>query len=414
MIRILGGLHRRRHARLNRRVREADALEEDGCLREARAVYEQALSQEPKNAAALLRLANLAQRGGSWQEAESLWQRLVEVRPERADANHQLARLRLRTGKPAEALSFAERAVQLAPPGRPHEIAHRARNLRDHLLREPTPFASRHVAIGGMSFCGSTLLGFLLGSLPDVANIGESHSLVFRQLGGERQPVDYTSDPPEGMIPCDLCADDPCPVWSLPFRRSLAADPVDWYGKLAEQAKADVLVSSDKSHAKLSGLDPLGRHDLIVLFKSPAVAWASARRRPRPPKEPMRYLTRWEREYGRLLHDLPHQGRRVVLHFDAFRRAPEPHLRRLLELLELPIPAGHELLRVDPTQHVMGGNTFTRRDVQSKGEELTIRPKDTHEVPTDHVHEIQDRADRSLIYRELLAEHAQAFQGCEG
>lgn len=412
MLGILRRAARHRHARLNERVRAADALEEDGRWNEARGVYAEALAREPENTAALRRLAGLAQLEGQAEEAEGLWRRLAELRPKRADACLELARLRLRAGRADEALSFAERAVALAPAGKPHEIAHRARNLRDHLVRGARPLAARHVAIGGMSFCGSTLLGYLLGSLPAVTNVGESHALAYRRQGMRPIPVDYTSDDPEGMVRCTHCGEAPCPAWTLPFRRALAADPLDWYGKLAVQSGTPILVSSDKSHAKLSGLDPFGRHDVVVLFKTPSVAFASARLRPRPPKDPGLYMTRWEREYRRLVHDLPVEGQRVVLHFDAFRRDPEAHLRRLLEILDIPIPAGHDLLAVDPAQHVIGGNPYTRQDVRDEGRNLAIRAGDRHELTAAQTVEIDERESRCEILRELHARHEATFGSC--
>ena len=44
----------------------------------------------------------------------------------------------------------------------------------------------KHIALGGMSFCGSTVLSYVLGSLPGFCNIGESHWLTDRTKTGER------------------------------------------------------------------------------------------------------------------------------------------------------------------------------------------------------------------------------------
>ncbi len=412
MLAILRRAARRRHERRNERVRSADALEQLGRYGEARAVYAEALEREPAHAGALRRLAALSQLEDRIDEAEDLWRRLLAERPERADACHELARLRLRAGDPEEALRLATRAAELAPPGKPHALAHRAKNLRDHLARGEVPLAARHLAIAGMSFCGSTLLGYLLGSRPDAANVGESHALVYRRQGMRPIPVDYASDEPEGMIRCTLCGEGECPIWTVPFRRTLAADPIDWYGKLAVQAGAPILVSSDKSHAKLSGLDPFSRHDVVILFKTPSVHFASARLRPRPPKDPQLYMTRWEREYARLLHDLPVKGRKIVLHFDAFRRAPEVHLRRLLERLDLPVSDTTDPLEVDPAQHVIGGNPYTRQDVREEGRRLGIRTGDVHELPDEAGRAIAERQERSTVFAELQERHAESFDGC--
>ena len=412
MLRIFQRATRTRRARMKERVLEADQLDENGYPSRAREIHEQLLEKDPRHAASLRRLAILTQEAGEPDRAASLWARLQELHPERADASLQLARLRLRSGDADGALSWAERAATLAEPGEPHAIHHRAVSLRNHLRRGRQPLQARHIAIGGMSFCGSTLLGYLLGSLPEVANVGESHAIAYRRQGMKPIPVDYATDEPEGMIRCTHCAEAACSVWTLPFRRALASDPLDWYGKLGHQSGHPNLVSSDKSHAKLSGLDPFGRHDLLVLFKTPTVAFASARRRPRPPKDPDLYMARWEREYGRLLHDLPIEGRRVVMHFDAFRLRPEAHFRRLLEILGLPIPSDRDLLAVQAAQHVIGGNPFTRQDVRAQGRELSIRGGDSHELPDEHAQRLQEREARSEVLRDMAQAHQIDFASC--
>ncbi|MBW2269949.1 MAG: hypothetical protein JRH16_15370 [Deltaproteobacteria bacterium] len=409
MLGILRRVAGRRHARLNERVRAADRLADDGYWEEARTVFRQALSREPENTAALRRLADLAQLDGRADEAKALWHGLADLQPERPDACLQIARLSLRRGASQEALAFAERAVHLAPPGRPHEIGHRARSLRDHLIRGEKDLGARHVAIGGMSFCGSTLLGFLLGGLPGVANLGESHALIYRRKGDRAHSADLEEAATETMVRCTSCRDAPCPVWTLGFRRNLADDPLDWYGKLAAQVGAPIVISSDKSHAKLSGLDPFGRHDLIVLFKSPGVAWTSARMRPHLSSDPAVYFARWEREYARLLGDLPVRGRRIVLSFDAFRRAPEAHLTRLTELLDLPRSADAELASVHSGQHVIGGNQWTRRDMRVHGEELAIRADDQRELHEDEARQVANYEARSPVFAKLRNGHAKDF-----
>jgi hypothetical protein len=413
VLRLLRRAVRSGHAARREQAHAAEALQAAGDWAGARARYARILAREPDHPSALRRLADLAQLEGRAGEAEALWRRFAAVRSARPEPWLQLARLRLRAGDRGEALALAERAVALAPPGNSHEIAHRARSLRDHLARPAAPLGARHVAIGGMSFCGSTLLGFLLGSLPGVVNVGESHALVWRRVGMRPVPPDFASDAPEGMVPCTYCGFD-CPVWTVPFRRALLADPLDWYGRLAERVGTRVLVSSDKNHAKLSGLDPLGRHDLVVLFKSPDAAWASAKRRPRPPRTPALYLARWEREYRKLLHDLPVEGRRIVLHFDAFRQDPERHLRRLLERLELSAPEGHDLLVLRTDQHVIGGNGGTREQVRGASGRLAIRPRDAHALPEAERAEVAAYAERSAVFEELRARHAEEFAGVAG
>lgn len=401
----MGGLRPAR--REVRRLREqARAHRAAARLAEERATFERLLARAPANLTALRELARDAQQRGDAQRAQALWERAAHSHPERSEPALELARLALRAGDRTRARALAARAESLAPPGRPYGLAARAASLRRHLDAGAGPLAARHVAIGGVSFCGSTLLGSLLGSLPGVANAGETHWLVHRSRDGRAVPFDFERDASEALVPCVACGVD-CAVWSRAFRRELAADPVDWYGRLADRLGAPVLVSSDKNHAKLDALEPLGRLDLLVLFKSPADAWNSIRRRgDRNAWTLESFLVFWEREYGRLLHDLPAR-RVVVLDFGRFRREPERHWRRLGELLDL--PTGDALPPVRAEQHAVAGNAGTHARIVSEGDALRIRARDEDLLPPGERERAERWAAQSATWAALRARSARDF-----
>ncbi|MFW5655579.1 MAG: tetratricopeptide repeat protein, partial [Roseicyclus sp.] len=133
-----------------------------------------------------------------------------------------------------------------------------------------------HVAICGVSYCGSTLLDRILGGLDGVGSIGESHWLTKYQTGrGEHRQLDLDTDI-DGvkLVPCSVCGDN-CEFLTHDFRLGMAADRRRWYHRIAARLGVTCLISSDKNYAKLLDNDPLLRFKCLVLFKSPEQAWRS-------------------------------------------------------------------------------------------------------------------------------------------
>ena len=198
-----------------------------------------------------------------------------------------------------------------------------------------------HVAICGLSFCGSTVLSYVLGSLSGAATIGESHWLV---------------DPlPDGSLAaCDRCG-DACGVITPALRERLRFAGADWYDVIGAALGPQVLVSSDKDHALLERLDPAGRRSELVVFKSPldhlrsyVRALTAAGVRP----EIEWYPRGWAEHYGRAPRI---RGRRAVLLYDDFLRSPTGCIAAIADWLGL---------RFDPRaldywefpHHAVGGN----------------------------------------------------------
>lgn len=88
------------------------------------------------------------------------------------------------------------------------------------------------VALMGISYCGSTLLNFMLDSHPAIAGGGEVHSLInFFGNGYSRQ--------------CSFCRDNPCPTWQKDRVEALKAE--GFYGDLADIMGTRVIVDSSKT-----------------------------------------------------------------------------------------------------------------------------------------------------------------------
>jgi hypothetical protein len=234
--------------------------------------------------------------------------------------------------------------VVTAPPGLSREgRAPRRRNS-----------CPRHVVIVGVSFCGSTLLGLVLGGLPGVANVGESHWLIDKRRERSSQELPTT---PEGFEQCMSCGSD-CPIVTDDLRQRLADPSRDFYATLAAAYRADIIVTSDKSYDQVVTLDPHLENDAIVLFREPMASWQSHRvRHPvaASPEGQRDYFRNWADAYEILLHYFHNRGTKVVVDFDEFAAAPQRVLAVICRALSLPFDP-HALAYWRRTQHFVGGN----------------------------------------------------------
>ena len=368
------------------------------------AYHRRILSMRPDHVGSLRRAARLRQDRGDTEIATALWRRLVALEPRRAEAWASLAWLRLGAGDRDEALELSLQGLaQAKDDGSLFQRRELLRSLEAHLNRPEPSSSLRRVSIGGVSHCGSTLIGGLLGSLPGAGNVGESNWLTRLHEGASR-PIDFDLDRDRVVPWCRRCGAE-CPVWTWEFRRALAAQPVDWYEQLAARLGVALLISSEKNHAKLVQLDPLLRTDVVVVYRDPAPVWASTRDRPRNKKGLDEFLLAYEREYLRLLHDLPVEGRKIVLHFDRFRLAPDPIFDRLTSALEL--PTSGDAAAMSEEQHTLGGS---RRGNQTiRGAIQGIVPQGPVDLPTDEAKTIARYAARSPALAQLAAEHERVF-----
>lgn len=366
-----------------------------------------ALALDPDRVEAMRRAARLLQDAGD-DGARALWTRLTEIAPHHAEGWAELAWLALRDGDREAALRLARSGARLAEDeGRPFGPGHRLASIRAELERGEPPSPPRHVAVCGVTHCGSTIMSLLLGSLPGAGNVGESHRLVTQRRGPRTDWIDFAASDPGRVFWCRRCGES-CSLLTWDLRRSLAGDPSGWYGKIARAMGVGLLISSDKGQRKLACLDPLLRFDALVLFRDPAAVYASQLRNPHGRHDVERFLDSYESGYLRLLNDLPARGRNLVLDFDRFRAAPGPHLVQLGNALELPLTADlPDRIRSD--QHWMGGSQRANRT--ARGEIKGIVAQDPIELPQAVRGRIAEFTARSSLLRELRGRHRETFGG---
>lgn len=244
-----------------------------------------------------------------------------------------------------------------------------------------------HVAIRGLSFCGSTVLSYVLGSLPGAATIGESHWLV---------------DPlPDGtLLGCGRCG-PACEVITPALRERLQSAGADWYDVISRALGPQVLVSSDKDHGLLERLDPDGRRSELVVFKSPVDHLRSYMRAltatdVRPDVE--WYPRGWAHHYGR---EPRIRGRRAVLLLDDFRHSPSGCVAALADWLGLPFdPRALEYWEFP--HHAVGGN-FNPFEPRNFGRRR-IDPdrRATAPVPDDLLEAAVAASDAPRVFEALL------------
>lgn len=344
-----------------------------------------------------------------------------------------MARLYEELAMPREALiawqaSFAEKpnleaAYQILRHGGQMELSlieetfsNKARAAIEDLLRHgPTTGKenARHLAICGISYSGSTLLGRLIDGLSDFRDIGESHWLINqRQAAGMRRQIDFFASPPSpSRSYCRQCGET-CEVLSTTFRIEMQLHRSQWYTRIAERLNTDILVSSDKNSAKYVILDPLLRFDAVTLFKSPGQAWQSYWKRLSTPDSAEvqikleQFMKSWIRGYKNLLRMKP-RGKKLFLHFDTLVNAPEQTLACLLETLGLPMGE----LDIEMSKkgcHAIGGNDRFI-DASRNMDLIDIRPQEEIALPHDHLRMIAGNATISTLFDELLSRSEAQF-----
>lgn len=243
----------------------------------------------------------------------------------------------------------------------------------------------RHIEIGGISFCGSTVLNLILGSLPNVSAIGESHwlidsitrdqidSLEKRELqdsfaehsisAEEKQSVEKgivksisNCSPKEYkslFMQCCFCTleSNICPHYNRNFRTILQKSSYEvkyirnnnesWRGeirqkeyheKIANQLQTKIIVTSDKRPETIRRLDYKLNNDTIVLFKHPFNALKSYQKRGLSERSCRQsYLDC----HNTFLHNYNNKGKLFFLQWEDFMEMPEKHLEFLCNNLEL-------------------------------------------------------------------------------
>lgn len=385
----------------------------------SRADWMNARTERDLNAAESIGLSLLARRPDD-EPVRRYAARLLDAEGRTEEADHHWTALRDRDANDFEAAFHIARA--LADGGASNEAAAAtaaaAANdvfraaIADALRDRAPPLTGefRHVAICGVSYCGSTLLDRLLGGLPGVKSIGESHWITKVRRDDRYCDMDL-SLPLETarFVPCTVCGAH-CEVLTPAFRRSLAADSHGWYRKIAARLKTRILVSADKGLPKLSDKDPLLELSALIVFKSPEQAWRSqldklpaGRGADYYDAECRAYLDTWAKRYESFVHHFRPAGPLVFLNFDAFTRTPESLLRALCDRLDLPFDGG-VLLRTVPG-HAIGGNGRAMRRLRDKDYGVDIAPLPDAALDAQHRETIAHHAAAQAVWREMMTHH---------
>jgi hypothetical protein len=340
---------------------------------------------------------------GKADAAEPHWAALVAADSSDFEAAFHIARNAIAGGA-----SPADAAAGAAP-----EATECFRNALVDALAHPAPALEgpyQHIAICGAAFCGSTLVDRVLGGLPGVKSIGESHWLTKVRHDSGYGPVDW-NNPIEvaRWVPCTVCGGH-CDVLSPSLRRALAADAADWYRKIAARLGTRILVSADKNLPKLVDHDPLLDLSALVIFKSPEQAWRSHLDKLPEGRDPefyeaacRDYLGVWVRSYRPFLDHFNPQGEVVYLNFDAFTRDPEPLLLALCT--RLAIPYDPAVLQTTVPGHAICGNGRSMRRLRDKNYQVTIEPLADPALEPVHAALIAANEDVQQTWRDLVARH---------
>ncbi|HEU0157146.1 MAG TPA: hypothetical protein VFQ82_13820 [Stellaceae bacterium] len=283
--------------------------------------------------------------------------------------------------------------------------------------RENLGPALRHIAIGGVSFVGSTVLGVLLGSLDGFANIGESHWLTERQhpRSGQIIATDFAAAVPDYQYYCRVCK-AACPVLTREFRAGLAADPAGWYNRIANHLETKVLVSSDKSLNQYRRLAPASNFDLIVLYRPPTSFIRSNKKAmvyrasqgfalPAGWLEIGPVLRHWVNNYNRLREMQP-SGSRIVMNWENFVAKPNEYFDRLLALLNL--PGSSDVFEHIRPGHFIGGNNVGGLLTSKR---FRARPSVNPPLSDEEAEAILRDEPSQTVFQRLEAEHREYFNG---
>lgn len=327
---------------------------------------------------------------------------LLRKHPQHAGIRRALARTLAALGRSEDARPHWQNLLCLNP--RDIEAAHHLAQGKSAARVPDGDF--RHIAICGVSFCGSTLMDRLLGSLPGSANIAESHWLTCARLPDGYAPIDFDAPDAGALHHCTACGPD-CRILSMDFRRGLAADATDWYGRIARRLDTQTLISADKNPPKLADHDPHLRFDALVMFKSPVQAWMSTLRRLPQDRDAAFYLRKcetylelWTDRYRTLLDHFVPRGKVVFAHFDAFVQAPVEGLQGLCRALDIAFDA--RVLEAAALRHAIGGNPSAVAKLYSAGGATEIAPLAEPDCPPDQLRLIADSPPAQEVFARLL------------
>ena len=399
---MLKRLHR---ALSQRSIRNAEAAHENLRLPEEARYWEAVLRRSPQHARALRRAAELAPLVEAPEQAEGLWERALSVPSLRARAHGELARRAFErddlTASQQHVAEFLERTEEET---RAFSLRRYVESLSAHMDSQPDTQGIRHLCVTGVAFSGSTLFGHLLGRLPGIANIGESHWLIHRRVGRNGLDIDFSADKDASLFFCNTCGPD-CSIWTWELRRSLSEDRRDWFQRIARHLETRILVSTDKNQLKHLTQDPWLRFDSLILFRHPRNAWHSAVRPGRKWRDLTAYMRRWDEHYRKLVFDLPNRGRKACVDLDRFRDDAEGQLAVLTRHLGLPDGSREKPLQ----EHTLGGNGAVVRATQEHAT-FAVAPQHSVELTREETSFIEKYVSRSEVYAALREGHNAIFE----
>ncbi len=371
----------------------------------AERLSDELLRKQPESADIRRSLARMLDHLGRSAEARHHWRRLHEQDGHDFEAAFHVANSLMDDGATADA------ALDGATARRPAQFRDNLRAaLETNRNRGAADTSAHHVVICGVSFSGSTLMDRILGGLPGVRSIGESHWLTKARFETGYDLIDFDNLTAHPMPNCSVC-NAKCEVLTVDFRRSLAADYTDWYFRISERLQAGTLISADKNPPKLIDHDPLLRFDALVMFKSPIQAWISHREKLAAGQDDAShlrhcrtYMDTWTQAYDTLLNHFRPAGKMVYLSFDRFVEEPATHLEALCGALNLPYdPAVLEATRPG---HAIGGNARAMARIRASDYRIEISALPNPDLPPAELELIAADERVAAIHAGLLAAHA--------
>jgi len=210
------------------------------------------------------------------------------------------------------------------------------------------------IGILGTSYCGSTLLSFMMDCMPNVTSVGEVYAKT-----KEKNRL------PEKPYFCTCCRDKGCPYITRDFVMTLRPDNV--YRRFAQRFKLgekDTLLTSDKSYAAYEAAVPHHRLDFpakgILMFKRPEaniksfMTHAGLRDNPMDFDEAVKTWTGWYQQCLVTLHRLRMPF--VTVQYEDFAKNPGFELKRICDAFD--IEYNYDALQYWKYEHHQcGGNT---------------------------------------------------------
>jgi len=375
--------------------------QQSGDLKTALEIGERILERNPDDESRIRSLARICGQLREHEKANKLWLSLGEKGNHDLEVAYQIASYFYQTN------NDAEKSLALVPFDMDQRVsAHVIRILENSNLVDHSKTDKRIVAICGVSFCGSTLLDRVLGSLPACGSIGESHWLGKTYIDKISKTIDFSTDAVKGIPQCTVCGVK-CTKLTHDFRAELVADRSDWYFKIAERLDCNVLFTADKNIPKLIENDPLLRMDGVVVFKSPAQAWYShLTKLPQGLDDDFyknafeKYLKTWTNAYAAYLDTFKPKGNLVFMNFDRFSNNPEQVFTCLLSELNLPMDLS--VLDTARPGHAIGGNGKAMSRIRDKDYKISIYPLKEVDIPEYQLRAIADSKELQSVYQRML------------